>query len=612
MLLSIPFPFQQIPGWNEYCKESHAEAREALLLWKSYSSPRYGVVFDLMKKTRAQFKRTLRRCKSNDNKAIADSLARNLLTKDCKQFWSEIQKINSNVTTIATTIDNITGQADIVKMWQSHFKKLLNSCETNSRSTFKNHLADCVVHEDVINVDDVKLAIKGLNSGKSCGVDGLSSEHFKFADDKLCILLKLVFNCMFLHGHLPKDFMNTLIVPIVKNKKGNISDSDNYRPIALTNVASKIMEVIILSKYKMSFVTQSNQFGFKIGHSTDTCVFTMKSVIDYYISLASPVYICYLDASKAFDRVEHCNLFSKLMSRKLPKIVVRLLFNWYCTQMFTIKWGSTYSDPFTVTNGVRQGGVLSPALFNVYIDDLSVKLNKLSTGCNMNNVSFNHLVYADDTVLLAPSPSALQELLNCCEEYSKTCGIIYNVKKTVCMCIKPKSYNDLFIPNIYLGGRLLNFISEQKYLGYIITSEFTDNLDISRQMKCVYAIGNSLVRNFSQCSDDVKLQLFKTYCSNLYCCQLWSNYKNVSYNKLKVAYNNVYRALFKLDRQTSISNSMVLFNVNGFKAVVRKHSFGFRERIFNLDNFLVKTIVESMYFMSNQINVMWTKNLFLM
>ncbi len=100
-----------------------------------------------------------------------------------------------------------------------------------------------------------------------------------------------------------------------------------------------------------------------------------------------------------------------------------------------------------------QGGVLSPALFNVYIDDLSCNLNNLNIGCNLNNVSINHLVYADDTVLLAPSPSALQELIKCCELYAESHGIIYNVQKTLCMCIKPKCFKDLVIPKITLNGR---------------------------------------------------------------------------------------------------------------------------------------------------------------
>ena len=88
-------------------------------------------------------------------------------------------------------------------------------------------------------------------------------------------------------------------------------------------------------------------------------------------------------------------------------MAVRLLFIWHTTQQFRVPWGLSLSSCFYVSNGVRQAGMLSPILFNVYIDDLSTGFTKFKIGCNFNGVFVNHLVYADDTVLLAPSPSAL-------------------------------------------------------------------------------------------------------------------------------------------------------------------------------------------------------------
>ena len=99
------------------------------------------------------------------------------------------------------------------------------------------------------------------------------------------------------------------IIPIVKDEKGDVTSCDNYRPIAITSIASKILELVMLTKFEDKLNTEPNQFGFKKGHSTEQCVFVLKQTIAYYRSLSSPVYVCFLDASKAFDKVNHWSLF---------------------------------------------------------------------------------------------------------------------------------------------------------------------------------------------------------------------------------------------------------------------------------------------------------------
>ena len=135
--------------------------------------------------------------------------------------------------------------------------------------------------------------------------------------------------------------------------------------------------------------------------------FTLKSIVDYYISSSSPVYLCYIDASKAFDRIKYWNLFHRLIDRNVPVILVRFFMAWYCTQEFVVRWGKCCSTTFTTSNGVRQGGILSPLLFNVYMDKLSCTLNDAKAGCIMNGVYMNHLMYADDLVLIAPSSARI-------------------------------------------------------------------------------------------------------------------------------------------------------------------------------------------------------------
>ena len=101
--------------------------------------------------------------------------------------------------------------------------------------------------------------------------------------------------------------------------------------------------------------------------------------------------MCFMDASKAFDRVNHWTLFKKIIDRGTPLIFVRIIMQWYTTQKACVRWGSALSDNFLITNGVRQGGILSPLFFNVYMDCLSESLSNTQTGCNVGGVMINHL-----------------------------------------------------------------------------------------------------------------------------------------------------------------------------------------------------------------------------
>ena len=170
-------------------------------------------------------------------------------------------------------------------------------------------------------------------------------------------------------------------------------------------MSSKLLELVFLSHIESYIETCDNQYGFKKKHGTDFCIYSLKIVIQYHRQHNIPVFTCFLDASRAFDRVNFWTLFTKLIKRGvvLPLLIVRLLSFCYTLQECCVKWGAEISEFFKICNGVRQGGILSPKLFAVYIDDLSVVLNALNVGCYIDFRCFSHFIYADDMCLLAPS-----------------------------------------------------------------------------------------------------------------------------------------------------------------------------------------------------------------
>ncbi len=185
-------------------------------------------------------------------------------------------------------------------------------------------------------------------------------------------------------------------------------------------------------------LTNANQFGFKSKHGTDMCIYALKEIVLKYGSMNSSTFLCFLDASKAFDHNNHAKLLEKLIKRGSTWYLVNILIFWYSHQTMMIRWGIVLSDPFTVSNGVRQGGIFSPYLFNVYMDDLSNELNACNIGCVSDNIIINHLMYADDLVLLCPYIKGVATLLKICAIYGIANNILYNSKKSALLYMSTK------------------------------------------------------------------------------------------------------------------------------------------------------------------------------
>ena len=111
--------------------------------------------------------------------------------------------------------------------------------------------------------------------------------------------------------------------------------------------------------------------------------------------------------------------------------------------------------------------------------------------------------------------------------------------------------------------------------------------DMVRQLRYIYARGNTLIRNFYNCCDDIKLTLFRSYLYNIYCCQLWTQYSNVHIRKLIVAYNNIFRHLFNIKHPCSMSMLYMFFNVDHFTVLMRRSIVNFKTRLlFSTNSFI--------------------------
>ena len=203
--------------------------------------------------------------------------------------------------------------------------------------------------------------------------------------------------------------------------------------------------------------------------------------------------------------------------------------------------GMVFSDTFRVSNGVRQGGVLSPVLFSVYIDELLHKLKDSGVGYYMGCEFAGGVCYADDLALLAPSPSALRIMLHICEDFAELHGLRFNANKTQLIRFGKGSSSETFM---FCGTRL-EFSQEVIHLGHTLLENLDDSLDISRKTKDLLRRANYILCTFSFADHFVQSMLIKSFCLSLYGGQLW-NLCNKSLSHLQIVFNKVLRQIWNL------------------------------------------------------------------
>ena len=277
-----------------------------------------------------------------------------------------------------------------------------------------------------VSVAQVKACVVLLKQHKHDCSGEYSSNHIILGPEKLHVLL---FKGMLVHGYCSKNMLSSVIFPIPKNRKHSLNDSNNYRGIALGCLLGKLFDLIILHINKQILTSCYQHFGFKVNHPTTQCSFVLTEIIQYYKNKHTDIYVVFLDASKAFDKIQYIKLCKVLHNKGLCPLICRLLAFMYTYQSVCIKWGKVKSDHVFVSNGEKQGGILSPILFTLYMDILFLKLKEKRIGCFIGDMFLGAIGYVDHIALLAPSISALKQMLKICDEFAAEYSVTFNIEK---------------------------------------------------------------------------------------------------------------------------------------------------------------------------------------
>ena len=472
--------------------------------------------------------------------------------------------------------------------------------------------ADAVETINLFDEHLIKAAVKKLKTDKVDVSGQFTSDCLKSAPDIFFSQLAALFRSFLTHGYISQDLIVCALYPIVKDPNGDISTSKNYRGIAISSLVLKILDNCILLLFGDLLSNDALQLGFQKGCSTVQCTWAVQETISHYLQGGSEVFCCLLDFSKAFDKVNFAQLFDKLVERRIPAVVLRLILFIYLHQVCFIRWNSVDSCPFRVKNGVRQGAILSPSLFCVYLDSLFNKLREAGIGCHLAGTYLGAYGYADDVTLLAPTREGLQRMLNICEEFAESHSMIFSTdpnpskSKSKCLFFSRSRTADKIHP-VKLNGNCLPWVSTAKHLGNHLSSILSvspyspeTRTDLLRKRAILFDKIHQVQQQFGQYEPQLVLQLLSIYSTALYGSPLWQLYSE-EHQKLNRSWNTAVKIIWNLPYATHTRFLEDLCPVQHLEHVLISRYIGFIQNLTKSSKGILRLIFGSC--MSNQSSV---------
>ena len=392
--------------------------------------------------------------------------------------------------------------------------------------------------------------INKMKSGKNDVQFDFRSDALKIGVQQLAPHISDIFKTFLTHGHISSLLLKCSLVPIPKDTSASISSSSNYRAIAMSALLMKLYDATMLELVHPEQYVSQYQFGFMKNISASMCTWTVSESINYFTNRGGPVYVCLLDLTKAFDRVKLSKLFHKLKD-KVPLIHLRLLIYSYIKQQCCVRWGANESETFDICNGVRQGASSSPVLFSLYINSLFQILEVCGYGCIIDHLYYGVCAYADDIVLLSPSRTGLQEMLNITQCFFSEHGITISTNpdlsksKTKCM-----AFNAPEDPaNISLNNVDIPWVSSYKHLGHLLHSSEDWKHDLMLKRGTFIGGVHELQQELGLQHPDVMLKLVNTYNTSFYGSTLWDLNSDAA-DKLWASWHRMLKCVYKLPLAT--------------------------------------------------------------
>ncbi|KAG1674114.1 RNA-directed DNA polymerase from mobile element jockey [Nymphon striatum] len=410
---------------------------------------------------------------------------------------------------------------------------------TEERPKLGNNEGACILKEEIT------AATKSLKNGKACGPDEISAEMLRALGDFGVDRITEICNDIYNTGYLPEDMRKSVFITIPK--KAHAVECSDYRTISLMSHVTKLLLRIILKRIKNRIDREisEEQFGFRDQRGTREAIFNMKMIMEKHIDVQSDVYTCFIDYSKAFDKIHHVKLIECLQKVGVYGKDLRIITNLYWDQL--------------IERGVRQGCVLSPSLFNICTEMIFREIEDRQ-GVHMGGRNITNIRFADDTTLLAKDENTLNDTLQKIKNESLKYGLSMNNTKTKTMVISKKKKEKPKI-NITIDGNKIEQVRQYTYLGQLLDEDADHEKEIKRRIEISRRAFNNMKGIFvsRKINIKLKLRLVKCYIWSilLYGVETWTISKKME-ERLEAYEMWIYRRIGKVSWTERKTNEYVL------------------------------------------------------
>ena len=558
--------------WDDEVKKAVEEKKRA---FKDWLQSRTREAYERYKEKRRETKHRLKEAKRRADMKWGKKMTENFRDNK-KMFWKEVKRGREVKSSREEKVKDADGEVKTEEgavrgRWAEYFRELLNVEEDREGVVVAVGGAKKMTvmggeNGGEIRKEEVEVAIKRMRAGKAPGLDGCHAECLKRGGTVVVDWLVRLFNVCLREGRVPEDWRSACIVPLYKGK-GDKCECSSYRGISLLSVVGKVYGRVLIERIRRGTeeVIGEEQCGFRKGRGCVDQIFVVRQICEKALAKGMDVFWAFMDLEKAYDRVDRKALWEVLQIYGIGGKLLRAVKSFYESSRACVRIGGGESEWFEVKVGLRQGCVMSPWLFNVYMDGVVREVNARVVGRGLELVKENgkkwevsQLLFADDTALVAGSEEGLRELVT---EFGRVCDrrkLKVNVGKSKVMrCTRGEDGREL---KVSLKGERLEEVDSFRYLGAHVARKGGVEVEIECRLreasKCLGGFKN-IMRN-RHLGMDAKRRLYEGVIvpTVLYGAETW-NLREAERKSLNVFEMKCLRSMVRVTRLDRVRNEEV-------------------------------------------------------